>query len=122
MSQMKELYDKVARDNTLQMKFIQIIENPEHLSTAEVGGRQVAFAKELGYEVTAGEIDEFFAHLSEQASGELSEMELDMVAGGKSNSGVFNVKLSVYSLGLYCAIESANQESHSSGACGALYK
>jgi len=42
----------------------------------------VAFAKELGYDVTKEEIDEFFKNLSERA--ELSEDELDMVAGGKS--------------------------------------
>ena len=59
--------------------------------------------------------------MSEQASGELSEDELDMVAGGKSSSGTVNVKLSVYSLGLYCALASADEERRSSGGCNRLF-
>lgn len=121
MSQMKELYEKVARDAVLQMKFVKIIENHDQLSEAEVGRKQVAFAKELGYDVSKEEIDDFFKNLSEQSSGELSEDELDMVAGGKSDSGTVNVKLSVYSLGLYCALASADEEVHSSGGCARLF-
>jgi predicted ribosomally synthesized peptide with nif11-like leader len=121
MSQMKELYDKVARDAALQMKFVKIVENSDQLSEAEVGKKQVAFAKELGFDVTKEEIDEFFKNISEQASGELSEDELDMVAGGKSDSGTVNVKLSVYSLGLYCALASADEEARGRG-CSNLFK
>ena len=60
MSQMKELYDKVSRDNALQMKFVKIAENQNHLSDAEIGRQMVAFAKDLGYDITWEEIDKFF--------------------------------------------------------------
>jgi lactobin A/cerein 7B family class IIb bacteriocin len=46
----------------------------------------------------------FFEGMSTQASGELSDAELDQVAGGKVNAGV--VIASVATLGIVCAIGS----------------
>ena len=114
--------DKVARDVTLQMEFVKIIENPDLLSEAEIGRKQVVFAKELGFNVTKEEIDEFFKDLLEQTSGELSEDELDMVAGGKSLNGEGNVTISIVTFGIGCALHSAMLEGFQSGDCAQSFQ
>ncbi|MDD3169016.1 MAG: Nif11-like leader peptide family RiPP precursor, partial [Eubacteriales bacterium] len=66
MSTMKELYLKVAADESLQAKVNKIFET----------------AKEQGFDVTVEEIFEFF-NSGEVASGsQMSDEELDSVAGG----------------------------------------
>ncbi len=85
MTKMNELYAKVAADSALQEKFGKIIE--EAGDEAALGEKLIAFAKELGYEITVEEIREFFVSKSESSGGQLSEEELDAVAGGKSPFG-----------------------------------
>lgn len=85
MSQMKELYVKVAADVTLQEKFTEIIKNAEAIGKEETGAKLVAFAKEAGYDVTPEEVKTFFADQSKD--GELSDADLEMVAGGKQSPG-----------------------------------
>lgn len=85
MSQMKELYEKVAADVTLQEKFKDIIKNAEAAGKEETGLKLVAFAKDAGYDVTVEEVKAFFGE--QNTSGELADAELEMVAGGKQSPG-----------------------------------
>ncbi|MEL7655492.1 MAG: Nif11-like leader peptide family RiPP precursor [Bacillota bacterium] len=87
MSQMKQLYNKVAHDNVLQLKFVKIIENHDHMSNSAIGDRLVEFAKDAGFQVTKEEIKGFFTELTEQQN-ELSDADLEMVAGGKGPNGI----------------------------------
>ena len=73
MSQMKELYAKVASDSALQAKLAEIAKAPSE-------EKYIAFAKDAGFEVS---IDDVKSYLDDSKKGDLSDDELDMVAGGK---------------------------------------
>lgn len=69
-------------------RFVTDLQNDEGLRNELSGhasgvGSVVAFAKEKGYDVTA---DEASAYISAQAGRDLSDAELDAVAGGKSSN------------------------------------
>lgn len=85
MSQMKELFEKVSKDTTLQAKFSMIMKDTENTGEETTKEKLIAFAKDTGYDVTLEEMKEFFKDLSNNMEGELSDAELDMVAGGKSD-------------------------------------
>ena len=105
MTKMKELYEKVATDNALQEKLKEIIKAAEKDGKDATEAKLTAFAGEAGFETTVEEAAVFFRTLSEDQKGELSESELDMVAGGKGG-----VLLSVGSLGFMCAVGSVLSE------------
>ena len=107
MDVMKELYEKVAKDDKLQAKFNEILKDMEKEGTEEQMKKLQSFAKEAGYEVTPEEIRVFFKNLAENQSGPLSDTELDMVAGGKSIGGISNIVTSVFSLGVEGAFASS---------------
>jgi len=104
MNNMKDLYEKVAGDIDLQNKFSEIMKNNDKGKLEETRKNLQDFAKEAGYTGTFEEVEKFFSDLLEQQKGELSESELDVVAGGK-NSDI--IKHSITSLGSYCAALSA---------------
>ena len=84
MEKMKELFEKVAGDDVLKAKFNQIMEATREADKDSTLEKLVAFAKEQGYAVGAEEIANFFRELIEgPKQGQLSESELDSVAGGK---------------------------------------
>lgn len=89
MSKMKELYAKVAADSALQAKYYKIVE--EASDEAALGEKLITFAKEQGFEITLSDIEEFFKSLAEPTNGQLSEEELDSVAGGKLGFGQPNL-------------------------------
>jgi len=106
MEKMKELYEKVARDSGLQAKFARIMDEAGKAGEVETGEKLIAFAKEAGYELSLDEIKAFFQEFPEKDKGELSDADLDMVAGGKSMSGIFNIFVSAASAGIACALGS----------------
>lgn len=86
MSAMKDLYLKVAADEVLQEKVINIFKDAGEDADA-AGANLVKFAKEESYEVTMEAITEFFTSLSETPDKPLNDEELEAVAGGKSPGG-----------------------------------
>jgi predicted ribosomally synthesized peptide with nif11-like leader len=78
------LYQKVTADPNLRSKFNTVIQDAEKVGTAETEKKLLDFAKDAGYDISLAEMQEFFNDMSEKSSGELSDSELDMVAGGKS--------------------------------------
>lgn len=98
MDKMKELYEKVAKDTALQAKLNAILKDAERAGEAATGEKLISFAKEAGFDATLAEMKEFFKKLAEKG-GELSESELDMVAGGKGGDDVAN---SILSIGINC--------------------
>lgn len=104
MEKMKELYEKVAKDSALQGKFVRIMDEAGKAGEAETGEKLIAFAKEAGYELSLDEIKAFFQEFPDK--GELPDADLDMVAGGKSMSGIFNIFVSAASAGIACALGS----------------
>lgn len=108
---MNGLYSKVAGDPVLQQKFSQIMADAElygqtgdpSVQTATEEKLQ-AFAKEAGYDISIQEMKDFFQGMATQTEGELSDMELDQVAGGKVQAD--KVVNSVFSAGIVCAIAS----------------
>jgi len=103
MSQMKELFEKVSKDNMLYEKFAAIMKDAETAGKEETEGKLTAFAKEAGYDITIKEMQEFFQELAENSNKDLADAELDMVAGGKST---FWYILSAVTMGFSCAIAS----------------
>lgn len=113
MSQMKELYEKVSMDAGLQEQFSQIVKEAEQTGEQATGEKLLAFAKGAGYEVSLEEMREFLMALIEKQPGELSELELDMVAGGKLTMDEFIegaqgvaqwAAVSIATLGIMCVI------------------
>jgi predicted ribosomally synthesized peptide with nif11-like leader len=100
MEKIKELYEKVAKDSALQAKFAEIMK--ESAEAAEATRQKLnAFAKEAGYDVTLEDMLAFFKDLAEKKEGVLSDMELDAVAGGKSD----NLAVSIL-IPLICMVDS----------------
>jgi len=75
----------------------------EEAGEAVTGEKLVAFAKEAGYDIDLEEMQNFFKDLINQNKGELSDVELDMVAGGKGALKSNAIELSIITLGLGCA-------------------
>ncbi len=88
MSRMKELYEKVAADSSLQAKFSKIMKDVEQTDEESLNKKIAAFAKDAGYDVTLDEMKDFFKEMWEPKEGPLSDAELDMVAGGKTRSDI----------------------------------
>lgn len=113
MSQMKELYEKVSKDAVLQEQFSQIVKESEQAGEQASGEKLLAFAKGAGYDVSLDEMKEFLMALIDKQPGELSELELDMVAGGKLTMDEFVegaqgvaqwAAVSIATLGIMCII------------------
>ena len=113
MSQMKELYDKVSKDAALQEQFSHIVKEAEQAGEQATEEKLLAFAKGAGYDVSLDEMKEFLMALIEKQPGELSELELDMVAGGKLTMDEFIegaqgvaqwTAVSIATLGIMCII------------------
>ena len=105
MDAMKELYEKVSKDVTLQEKFTMIMKDAEKAGEEATKEKLISFAKEAGYAVTTEEMQEFFKGLAETKEGELSDAELDQVAGGKGGLTLGTV-VSIFGFGLGCAVTS----------------
>ena len=101
----RELYDKVAADAGLQQKLGEILKSAEKQGKDATESKLVEFAREAGYEITIGEMKEFFDQQRKETQGQLSDAELDLVAGGKKGDGM--ILASVLSAGLACAVVSA---------------
>lgn len=106
MSQMKELYEKVSKDTELKVKFAEIMKEAEKNGEEETKKKLIAFAKGAGYEVSFEEVKGYSEKLAGQKEGSLSDAELDMVAGGKSISGIGRVMMSVCTVGMGCGASS----------------
>jgi predicted ribosomally synthesized peptide with nif11-like leader len=92
MSAMKDLYLKVAADAALQAKVGKIFEESGTDKEALVG-KLIKFGKEQGFEISKDDIIEFYKSM-EESGGQLSDEELDSVAGGKQQGPRFS--------GIYC--------------------
>lgn len=88
MSQMKELYEKVARDPELQAKFITILQETERDGMELSEQKLISLSKEAGFDVTLDEMQHYLQEMTPKADGELSDAELDLVAGGKGEGAV----------------------------------
>lgn len=110
MDKMNELYEKVSADGALQAKFNAILSEAEKAGEAATGERLIEFAKEAGYEVSLDEMRDFFRRLAEAQEGELSDAELDAVAGGKQTLEKYDVDPtgSIASLGMGCIVTSSH--------------
>ncbi len=121
MSQMEKLYQKVAADSELQAKFAEIMKDAEKVGEEVAKEKLIAFAKEAGYDVTVDEMQEFFKELAKAKEGELSDVEMDQVAGGKSLPGISTIVGSVTSLGISCA-QSSLMNTATGGNCSDEYQ
>lgn len=85
MTKMQELYEKVSRNAMLQEKFTTIVNDADNAGKEAMKEKLVAFAKDEGYDITLQEMQAFFENIKKNDTGELSDIELDMVAGGKTD-------------------------------------
>ena len=108
MKALNDLYTEVIASDALKAEFMAL-KTPEDI---------VAFAKKNGCETTLEDIKAFFEE-KQKASGELSEDELEQVAGGKSASWE-EALYSTVTLGMWCLIKF--HESSVDGASGSDIK
>ena len=106
MSKMKELYEKVSADKSLQEEFGSILQDAEKTGEADTKEKLIKFAKAQGYDISIEEMQAFFSKITEKNSTELSAAELDMVAGGKGLA----IFISIVGLGVICGIASLATE------------
>ena len=95
MKTLNELYTEVIASDALKAEFLAL-KTPEEI---------VAFAKKHGCDATLDDIKAFFEE-KQKAAGELSEAELEQVAGGKSTTigGVAtDLFFSAATVGIWCA-------------------
>ena len=92
---MQEIYDKVMASDELKKSFVEAAKDKDKLS---------AWLKEQGCTNTIEEVGEFLK-AQQNKSGELSDDELESVAGGEATSGsvTSDVMLSVFTAGIGCA-------------------
>ena len=91
MKTLQELYKEIIASEELKTAFVE----------AAKAGKTVEFLKAQGCEATTEELAVF---LKKQTSGELSDEELDNVAGGGCNDETERETIySCLSLGVYCA-------------------
>lgn len=119
MNQMQDLYRKVAGDPILQQKYCQILAASDQAGPVSTEEKLQTFAKEAGYEVSIQEMQAFFQGMTAKAEGELSDAELDQVAGGKVNPSV--VIASVFTLGIVCAAGSIADAVNGINNCGKFF-
>ena len=91
MKTLEELYNEVLASEELKKEFLAV--KPENVKD---------FAAKYGCEAGLDEIKTFFEAKKSQA-GELSDADLDQVAGGKG-ADAMEAYLSVFSLGLGCLV------------------
>ena len=90
MKALQELYAEIIGNDELKKAYLE----------AAKGGRVAEFLKAQGCETTAEEIGAF---LKEKAQGQLSDAELDSVAGGVCNDTTREeTVMSVLTAGTYC--------------------
>ena len=89
MMTMKELFLKIEADTDLQDTFKKIMEEAAH--DVNVAGKRIAqFAKEQGFDVTVEEILESFNSDAAAFGSQISDEEIDSVAGGLSWGALFS--------------------------------
>ena len=101
----RAFYQKVTVDKGLQQKIGQLVkEDPKGIE-----GIIIKIAKENGFEFSEEEMKAFTAEKAKalNTTGELSDSELESVAGGKLCDWI---GASTFSLGLYCAVSAAARE------------
>lgn len=108
MKTLQELYTEVMDSDALKIEFLALT-MPEEI---------VAFAEKKGCSATLDEIKAFFEEKA-AATGELTDAELAQVAGGKSDS-IEEEEVSIYSLGVGCAIRAIISAIGYQGRKGAL--
>ena len=90
MKTIEELYNEVMASEEMKKEFLAL--KPE-----EVEG----FAEKYGCKATFEEIKAFLTEKN-TSSGELSDDEIEQVAGGKTTEEEKNLLLSLYTIGYYC--------------------
>ncbi len=101
---LQEMYDKVMASDELKKSFAEAAQNKEKLE---------AWLKANGSDATAEQAGEFLK--SKQDSGEVSDEELESVAGGDASSTVI---ASIGSVGIVCAVTAVKSAINSSaGEC-----
>ena len=108
MKTLQELYTEVMNSESMKTEFLTLTV-PEEI---------VAFAEKKGCSATLDEIKAFFEEKA-AATGELTDAELAQVAGGKSDS-IEEEEVSIYSLGVGCAIRAIISAIGYQGRKGAL--
>ena len=108
MKTLQELYTEVMDSDALKTEFLALT-TPEEI---------VAFAEKNGCPAALEEIKTFLEERA-AATGELSDEELAQVAGGKSDS-IEEEEVSIYSLGVGCAIRAIISAIGYQGRKGAL--
>ena len=86
MEKIRELIEKTTKDTALQEKFSKIIKEAATAGEDATKKKLIDFAKDAGYDITLEEMRIYFKALNENNIGELSDAELNLVAGGKDST------------------------------------
>lgn len=82
MEEMRELYEKVAKSPMLQKKLTWIAGEAAAAGRKKTRERLIDFMKEAGFDISIEDMRAFFSDRAEKRQTELTETELETVAGG----------------------------------------
>ena len=94
MKTLQEMYDEIIASDEQKAAFAEASKN----------GKTLEFLKENGCETTAEELEAFLTEQREKLSGQLTDEELENVAGGKCKGRSVDVLVSIRGWGVACAI------------------
>ncbi|MDD4565944.1 MAG: Nif11-like leader peptide family RiPP precursor [Eubacteriales bacterium] len=95
MEEIKVFYEKVSKSPMLRKKLIWIADEATIAGQKKTKERLIDFVKDAGFDITIEEMRDFFADLAEKKNAEMTDAELETVAGG--GEGVQNVFFKLFS-------------------------
>jgi predicted ribosomally synthesized peptide with nif11-like leader len=82
MEEMKTFYEKVSKSPMLREKLVWIANEATVAGRKKTKERLIDFVKDAGFDITIEDMRDFFADLAEKKNAELTDAELETVAGG----------------------------------------
>jgi len=116
----KKMFGKMEKDAELQKKYAVLMQ--EHQKDAEkiLADKLVELGKTSGFSFSHDDLMAARAEVMDKNNSgkELSDSDLANVAGGGSQKATA-VMVSIFSLGIACAVVSYSEEKNHAGGCGA---
>jgi predicted ribosomally synthesized peptide with nif11-like leader len=117
----KQMFAKMEKDADFQKKYADLMAAHRQETEKALADKLIQLGKTAGFEFSNEDLHAARAEVMDKANSneELSDGDLANVAGGGAQKSIA-VMASIFSLGIACAINSANAEKQKAGGCGAI--
>jgi len=116
----KLMFEKISKDGTLQKQYAEMMAAHGREADNALAGKLIELGKSCNFNFSKNDLAAARAELLDMknSSPELSDDDLEKVAGGGSMSKGVAVFVSIGGLGVACGFYSAIWESQKQGYCG----